>query len=199
MRKSIILALLILMPTLCWSGLQEKLQGVIAKKNASTGCNYSTFLSKSDANRATAWWMRVKLPADLTTCNGTQIRISVQAHSEQTSKISGSSICTNSGNVEDCAADITRITWATASGIDISAGQTAVSDWITFTWDKTGVYNVHFQMVDSGTQYYTTATDDVCATYIDSDEADDKTLTQDVTRDGALAGYCHFITKIEVQ
>jgi hypothetical protein len=94
-----------------------------------------------DDNRI--WNFRIKIPAGSSSYSGTRIRITIQAYAGHTAIISGSSIGPIDAN-GNFTSPPTRITWRGGnSGQTLINGASAVSDAITFTFDKTLSYGVH--------------------------------------------------------
>ena len=91
---------------------------------------------------------RVTIPASTSSYDGTKIRLSIKGNDDG-GRISGSSIGLMT-TVDDFDVAPTRITWNTGddSSGSVANGVTLVSDEITFTFDKTLRYGIHFDCFD---------------------------------------------------
>lgn len=106
-------------PTTTWSASLTTDQGSLA--------NYS---------------FRQVIPASAISTNGVQCRITLTAHSSSTSQFSRVSIVARDGSTANGTAVPTEILFSGASGVTITGGTTAVSDWLTFAIDETKDYLV---------------------------------------------------------
>lgn len=199
-----LLILLLLLPSLAWGGDIE-----IARMNpyilgggvagGSSGCSYSFSALDADVTSDIAAAWRIPVAASTLGCSGTSIRITLEAHSSSNSIISGTSVGEQAAQPEDFTAVPTRITWDTGSnGKTISAGTTATSDWVSYTWTDGNVHLIHIYMEDNGTQYIRRKNTSGTTLWYDSPAASDTTLEAVFTEDGTTANK-PFITKIEVK
>lgn len=129
--------------------------------------------------------------ADLSAVNGTKIRVTCKAADGYTVTIAGASIGAGaSGDTYDAAP--TRITFDGGnSGASLSAGQTKLSDEITFAFDKTLRYLIHVYSTECNFNYYTYTSQ----SYYNTAAGGDDTLTLNPATTAASS--MHFI-KLEV-
>jgi len=140
------------------------------------------------------------LAANTSDHNGTKIRITVQGGAGGASTIDGSSIGLMTANDDyDNPANGTfkRITWVDEGGgnaITVPAGESKVSDEITFTFDKTKRYGVHFYYVNRINTKYSDSNGDGFYYKAGAEE----TMNQVVAGYAYSASYAWSITKLEV-
>ena len=172
---------------------------VIARKKVATivaACDHDYTTTDSDTTTAGALGYRIILLGSTLPCDGTKIRITLEAHSTNASIIDGTSIGIRSTTTEDFTGAPTRITWDSGSSTKtITASETATSDWMDFTFTAATAYLIHIYMADHGTQYIRRhANDSVQDAYYDENAAGDDTLTVDWTADSSTNNFPFMVT-----
>ena len=134
------------------------------------------------------------MPADTSTVSGTKIRITVKAGSAVNLGLLGASIGVMTTNeVFDTAP--TRITFSGSNTATVTAGETMVSDEITFTFDKTARHGIHVHT--SNVANSSVVTNSVNGSYWNWTDGD-VTMVQDMDVDGSSATSAYVLTKLEV-
>jgi hypothetical protein len=137
---------------------------------------------------------RIIIPANTIAYDGTKIRITV-VPSAHTGTLSGSSVCNaTTSNNQNCDATPTRITWDTGSSTKslTGGGGAAVSDEVTYAFDHTKRYLVHYWCA-SGYAAETRGP----TSYMDWSSAADKTVSTTMNAD-QTADQTRYITKVEI-
>lgn len=169
------------------------------KGYASASCSYDYDALDTNANSINAVSWRIPVPANTTACSGTQIRITIGSSSTNDTIVSGTSVGERNGTTDDFSAAPTRITWATGNnGVTVTAGNTATSDWINYTWTTGNAHLIHIYMADAGAQNWRRKASGTITAYYTDPEGSDNTLTQTVSTTGSTANI-PLIMKIEVK
>ena len=97
--------------------------------------------------------LRVRIPADSLSANGTQVRVNFEAHSSSDTTIVDAYIgeqASSGDNYDMESGTITRLTFDTGNtGCTITAGTTKYSDWVDYSFDKTKCYLISFGVSDN--------------------------------------------------
>lgn len=124
--------------------LDDGLRNLIFTSATSWTTAYST-ASSGEITGGSTRNTRQSIPANTSSVTGSKIRITVycaDAAGADGCVITNSTVGVMTTNgVFDAAP--TTITWESAAGVTIAAGANAVSDEITFAWDKTVRYGIH--------------------------------------------------------
>lgn len=128
--------------------------------------------------------------------SGTKVRISIQGHSTTSAVIRGVSICERDGTSEDGVATPIRVTFGGLDAVTIGAGETALSDEITYSFDKDNEHLIHVYIGDGGTARTGSASTSGGRYYTISDNTD-QTVIQAPDMDGLSSTWLH-VSKVEV-
>ena len=138
---------------------------------------------------------RMILPAANQSTSGTKVRITIKGHTAASTTILGASICERSGTSDDGVSNPVRLTFGGSNNVTIPAGQSVVSDEITYTFTKENAHLLHIYIGNAGTAR-TGAFLPSGRYYLISDNTD-FTLTKTVSLSGPSTAWLH-ISKVEV-
>ena len=100
-----------------------------------------THVLGSDDAGAENYTFRMIIPAAQISTSGSRIRVTITGHSSSTSEIDNVSIVERSGSSADGTTTPTELLFGGGGhGCTITAGNTAVSDWLTYSLDETKDY-----------------------------------------------------------
>lgn len=166
--------------------------------SAYTGIYRTAFngTKNGDFDTTSNWNFRNELAADASSYSGTKVRVTVAAHSTQDTVVSGCSIGVSASG-QNFGSAPTRITFdGGSSTTTVTAGQTKVSDEITFTFTKTNRHLIHLYWT-GGTAHRYWGYSNAGNYYIDWSAGTDKTLSTTMAADN-YTSQTHGVLKIEV-